>query len=107
MGKTKGGTDMMSPALWIKMGAFQRVEQFEGTRGYVRNQFVLFFKNAKVFQSYHSLICMQCQGVIYLDENKWNYSRTTSKYRAIFLRESTRETEAKIKRGVYKLVDLN
>jgi len=43
----------------------------------------------------------------YLDKKYWNYSMTTSKYRNQFLNETTKETQAKIDSGQYKLVDLN
>lgn len=33
----------------------------------------------------------------------WNYSRITSKYRAQFLGETTKETKDKIEAGIYKL----
>ena len=44
---------------------------------------------------------------IVLDKKYWNYSMTTSKYRNQFLNETTKETQAKIDSGEYKLVDLN
>ena len=46
-------------------------------------------------------------GDIYLDRNYWDYSVTTSKYRNLFLGETKRETEKKIKSGEYILTDLN
>ena len=54
----------------------------------VANQFVIMMPNGCLFQSYNSRICYYN-----VDENKlylgpdWNYSRTTSKYLAQFLRE--------------------
>ena len=42
-----------------------------------------------------------------LGRKYWNYSVTTSKYRNQFLNETTKETQAKINSGEYKLVDLN
>ena len=44
---------------------------------------------------------------ITLDDYYWNYSRTTSKYRNMFLNETTEETKRKIKDGTYKLANLN
>ena len=44
---------------------------------------------------------------IYLDENYWDYSHTTGRYRNQFLNETKRETQAKIKSGEYMLVNLN
>jgi len=44
---------------------------------------------------------------IKLDENSWDYSRTTGKYRNLFLQECKAETEKKIESGEYILIDLN
>lgn len=60
-----------------------------------------------VFQSYQSVIAFRTGSQVYLDETYWDYSTTTSRYRNIFLGETTKETKAKIKSGEYKLVDLN
>ena len=46
-------------------------------------------------------------GKIQLDEYYWDYSHTTGKYRNQFLGENKAETEANIKSGEYKLVNLN
>jgi len=43
-------------------------------------------------------------GKIYLTD-KWDYSTTTGKYRNIFLGEDKKETERKIKDGIYTLLD--
>lgn len=61
------------------------------------------------FQSYKSTIVEHrlYNGLIMLDKKYWNYSNTTGRYRNIFLDETRKETEAKIKSGKYKLVDLN
>ena len=59
------------------------------------------------FQSYRSLIAkITATGQIFLDKNYWDYSRTTGKYRNIFLSETMAETKKRIKSGEYKLVDL-
>lgn len=95
----------------------------------VANQFIIHekgegwngnFIKRETFQSYDSVIAVvttwRYEDVkdiggktteIVLDETYWNYSRTTSKYRNAFLGETTKETEAKIKSGEYKLEDLN
>lgn len=63
------------------------------------------------FQSYDSTIvkqhCSQGKTKTYLDRDKWDYSKTTAKYRNQFLGESTKETQAKIDSGEYILTDLN
>lgn len=75
----------------------------------VPNQFVIDIDNKEYFQSYRSIIAMRDfnEGKIYLDEYYWDYSRTTGKYRNIFLNENKRDTEAKIKSGEYILTNLN
>jgi hypothetical protein len=83
----------------------------------VANQFIIETDNATYFQSYKSIIVKIEDGEIRngvhsadkvtLDPVYWNYSRTTSKHRSTFLNESTKETEKKIKEGVYILANLN
>ncbi len=70
----------------------------------IANQFEITTKKGRYFQSYKSMIVfIPSNGAkIQLGED-WNYSQTTSKYRNIFLGESSKETEAKLKSGEYKL----
>ncbi len=85
-----------------------KVEQFEGNNGPVKNQFRIFTSEGCFFQSYSSMIAFRpFSGPIQLDVNKWDYSKTTGKYRNLFLNETKKETEAKIKDGTYLLTDLN
>lgn len=73
-----------------------------------KNQFVITDNNGtRFFQSYNSIICKIEKGKVTLDERFWNYSKTTGKYRNIFLNETKKETEAKIKAGIYLLANLN
>lgn len=73
------------------------------------NQFEIKDDNGNnFFQSYDSIIVkIDASGKVYLDENFWDYSVTTSKHRNIFLGETTKETKAKIKSGEYTLTNLN
>jgi hypothetical protein len=73
----------------------------------VPNQFVISDNGANYFQSYESIIVKRSNGKIELDSYYWNYSKTTSKYRNIFLGETTKETQKKINSGEYLLADLN
>ena len=89
-----------------------RVENMTSSRGNtVANQFNVWIPNGRAFQSYSSVIAtiefIDGKRVTTLDRDKWNYSKTTAKYRNQFLGETTKETEAKIKSGEYKLADLN
>lgn len=74
---------------------------------YAKNQFVFNDGNKKVFQSYDSIIAVIENKKVYLDSKYWNYSKTTSKYRNMFLNETTKETKQKIESGEYILKDLN
>jgi len=74
----------------------------------IANQFVIKTDDATYFQSYNSIIAkVTNDNFTFLDETYWNWSRTTSKYRSIFLNESTEETKRKIAAGHYMLTNLN
>ena len=74
----------------------------------VANQFIITLQNGiKIFQSYNSIISVKANGETYLDYDRWDFSRTTGKYRNIFLNETITETKKKIKSGEYILTDLN
>ena len=73
----------------------------------VPNQYEIENGNTRFFQSYESNIVKIENGRTYLDVKYWNWSKTTSKYRNLFLGETTKETEFKIKTGQYTLVNLN
>ena len=75
----------------------------------VPNQFIITTEHGVYFQSYQTIITYQdsTSHTTYLDAFMWDYSRTTGKYRNIFLNESKKETEKKIASGIYKLVSLN
>ena len=86
-----------------------RVENMRSSRGKeVPNQFTIQQKEGLYFQSYASVIAFKpLSGKIQLDRETWDFSVTTGKYRNQFLRETKKETEAKIKSGEYILTDLN
>ena len=85
-----------------------RVENLEGSNGPVKNQFKIYTDSGVYFQSYDSVIAYRpYSGKIILDAHYWDYSKTTGKYRNIFLREGIANTRQKIKDGTYLLDDLN
>lgn len=86
-----------------------KVSNMVNNRGnIIPNQFIITTDNGQYFQSYDSIIVFRDkENNITLDENYWDYSVTTGKYRNIFLNESKPETQAKIKSGEYALTDLN
>ena len=72
-----------------------------------KNQYVITTEGGRFYQSYDTIIaCIDNNGRITLDTN-WNYSVTTSKYRNIFLGETSKETEKKVESGIYKVANLN
>ena len=74
----------------------------------IPNQFIITGKDGVRFQSYDStIVFISNDSEIFLDENKWNCSQTTSKYRNIFFKQNRKQTEQKIESGFYTLVDLN
>jgi hypothetical protein len=73
----------------------------------IANQFQIATETAVYFQSYQSIIVKIEAGKTYLDPKFWDYSKTTGKYRNQFLGEDKKETEKKIKAGIYILTDLN
>ena len=71
------------------------------------NQIVVAENNKKTFFSYGVKIATIENGNVILDAAKWDYSKTTGKYRNQFLGEKKAETQKKINSGEYKLADLN
>ena len=76
-------------------------------------QLMLHDGNTTVFQSYNSIIARSDNGSVTLDSKALDYSRTTSKYLYIFLRQcgwgvhNKAEVQDKIKTGTFKTEDLN
>lgn len=90
------------------MKKLPRITNMQSPQGNpVPNQFIINDGNREIFKSYESVIAVIEKGKVTLDESKWNYSNTTGKYRNIFLGETRKETERKIKDKVYKLKNLN
>ena len=74
----------------------------------VANQFEIYTDKGKYFQSYKSIIAfIDNNGKVFLDDYYWDYSRTTGKYRNMFLNNNIDEAREKIKSGEYKLKNLN
>ena len=72
------------------------------------NQYIIDTPYGQFFQSYKTLISYKDNNdQVYLDENYWDYSSTTGKYRNIFLNENKRLTQKKIDHSIYILTNLN
>ena len=80
-----------------------KVSQF-----HAKNQFLIMDGSKQTFQSYDSVIAVTEPGKqTVLDEKYWDWSRTTGKYRNMFLGEGIAETRKKIDNGTYQLANLN
>ncbi len=85
-----------------------KVENMQSVNGNdIPNQFIITDGNVIYFQSYNTVIAKKEGGNITLDKDGWDYSRTTGKYRNLFLGETKKETERKIKDGIYHIGNLN
>tara|TARA_R100000541_G_scaffold56960_1_gene66745 strand:+ start:103 stop:423 length:321 start_codon:yes stop_codon:yes gene_type:complete len=74
----------------------------------IANQFSITTNKGRYFQSYETMIAfVPYHGLVQLDSNYWNYSRTTSKYRNKFLGLTTDQTKKQIADGTIKLTNLN
>tara|TARA_B110000211_G_scaffold231675_1_gene293675 strand:- start:1144 stop:1407 length:264 start_codon:yes stop_codon:yes gene_type:complete len=74
----------------------------------VSNQFIIKTDNETIFQSYKSIIAkIDNDNNITLDSHYWDYSKTTSKYRNMFLNMTTNDIKKDIKLGNIKLDNLN
>ena len=79
-----------------------RVENFVSNNGNaIPNQFKITTQDGTYFQSYDSIIVYEDRDGNITLGNDWDYSKTTGKYRNIFLGEDKKETERKIKEGIY------
>lgn len=86
-----------------------KVYNMESSRGNtVPNQFIIKTDEGTYFQSYNTVIAFRANsGEVTLDEDKWDYSRTTAKYRNLFLNMTTKEIIKLIDEGKIKLANLN
>lgn len=90
-----------------------RVRNMRSRKGNdVPNQFIIKGNNWELFQSYKSPIALKVydnrvmstlEAIILFKD--WDFSRTTGKYRNIFLGESKVETEKKLESGEYLLYE--
>ncbi len=69
---------------------------------------IIYADDGVYLQSYNKIIACKCEdGRIFIDEIYWDYSKTTGKCRNNFLNETKKETEKKLRNGIYQLKDLN
>ena len=74
----------------------------------VPNQFIIWTEEEQFFQSYQTIIGKRDnEGNVFLDQNRWDYSVTTSRYRNQWLGMNTKEVKKAIDDGTIKLINLN
>jgi len=72
------------------------------------NQYEIFTDVGVYFQSYQTIIAfIPFKGPVQLDAEKWDYSKTTSKYLNQVLRMDKKAILAAIKSGIIVLAELN
>ena len=100
----------------MRITSFIGVEQMTSRSGnIVPNQTILSDMTGKTFVSYGSKIVYQSKDrgsdglplEIVVDENYWDYSRTTGKYRNEFMNMGVQEVRNHIKNGRIKVGNLN
>jgi len=75
-----------------KLGSFESVEELQ------KNQFVVKFEKGQIFQSYKSIVAVTFYNFEkYFLGSAWSYSRTTGKYRNIFLNNTKEDVLKDIK----------
>jgi len=93
---------------FIIEGDIYKNDLWEGMVTYFQSYDKVIVRKKKITTIDHNRTpIMQDEYIIHLDINYWDYSVTTGKYRNIFLGETKKETEKKIKEGVYILSNLN
>ena len=81
---------------------FEKISHFDTLKSTALNQVEIQFENGKLFYSYETPIAAVLNGEIYLEKDYWNFSRTTAKYRTVFLGCSTKELQSKIQQNEIK-----
>lgn len=86
-----------------------RVQNMTSSRGKkIAKQFIITTDEGEYFQSYDSIICFKPNnGKVQLDPQYWNYSKTTIKYRNLFLCCTSAEVRGRLADEVYEFKELN
>ncbi len=74
----------------------------------VKNQYQFLHEGCEYFQSYDKVVAKIDQNFnVFLDEKFWDASKTTAKYRNMFLNKSTSVIKEEVHNGQIKMVNLN
>jgi hypothetical protein len=81
-----------------------KVENIRSNKGNkIANQFIITDGNREIFQSYNSIIAIKEYGKPTILGKDWDYSKTTGKYRNIFLNCTKKDIIEGLKAGLYVL----
>ena len=88
------------------LGNFDYVENAPSRNGMNKapNQFILYYDNGVVFQSYYSLIGVKVNGQLYLTDNH-DYSVTTSRFCGLWCGKNTSERREGLENGTITLIE--
>ena len=77
---------LTKPQIKKILKAIPNVQNFQSDKGNdVPNQFIIYTDKGTFFKSYNSMIAFKSYaGNVLIDENKWDYSVTTGRYRNQF-----------------------
>lgn len=95
-------TTITKHELFSKLGDFKKVQNCQSASSYrdVPNQFILYFENGEVFQSYSSMIAARLYGSrVWYFTDYHDYSVTTAKYCNQFCGWNTPERRRMLKDG--------
>ena len=96
--------------LFNKLGRFLKVQNLRSHRGgdVVPNQFVLYFKNGLVYQSYNIIIAVKwlADGAVWVN-NEFDCSNTTRNYTTDFLDRDYKTIKKLMEEGVYKILNID
>lgn len=73
----------------------------------VKNQFVINKNGMIIFQSYKSIIAVEKENDIFLNDEKFNYSKTTKRSLLAFLDIENNEFKNNLKNNQYKIISEN
>jgi hypothetical protein len=87
------------------------IRNLVGNDGDIPNQYLINDGNDIYYKSYDTIIIkityINDKKTVYLSREYWNFSKTTNKYRNLFLGKTTKEIQELIKSGEYILTELN
>ena len=91
-------------SLFRILGPFECVRNMDSIGRYsqVENQFILDFKNGRIYQSYNAIVAAFVKGKLYVNEFYHDYSNVTMKYCKAFTGMTAQQRRDGIKNGTIR-----